>query len=56
MYIDADDYDAQDAAAEDRAERRYHSRLMAHLDCRDPDHPGCKYCEGGNDARDGDDE
>lgn len=21
-----------------------HQRLLAHPDCNDPDHPGCKYC------------
>jgi hypothetical protein len=29
-----------EAAAEDRAARAYHARLMAHPDPRDPDYPG----------------
>jgi hypothetical protein len=29
-----------EAAAEDRAARIYHARLMAHPDPRDPDYPG----------------
>lgn len=40
-----DDYEAAELAAEDRAARRYRSRLSAHPDCRDPDHPGCSSCE-----------
>ena len=31
-------------AAEDQFKRNYHQKLMRHLDCRDPDHPGCERC------------
>jgi hypothetical protein len=31
------------------AERRYRLSLAAFPDCRDPDHPGCEYCEEGED-------
>ena len=39
------DYERAELARTDRAERRYHARLMRHPDCRDPDHPGCPDCE-----------
>lgn len=31
--------------AEERRIKRYRQRLLAHPDCRDPDHPGCDQCE-----------
>lgn len=33
-----------DLAAIDRAARIRLRKLMAHPDCRDPDHPGCDRC------------
>jgi hypothetical protein len=40
-----------EAAAEDRAARLYHARLIAHPDPRDPDYPGpdCDDREAGDD-------
>lgn len=29
---------------EDRKSQRYYQLLSRHPDCRDPDHPGCAYC------------
>lgn len=41
-------WDSEDEIAElkleDLAERRHGLRLLAHPDCRDPEHPGCAYC------------
>jgi hypothetical protein len=47
-YADMDERDhiMADLRAEDDAERRYQAQLLAHPDCRDPDHPGCANCEG----------
>ena len=28
-----------------RAAREYERKLRDHHDCRDPDHPGCEFCE-----------
>lgn len=33
-------------AAEVRFQRQHMQRVLAHPDCRDPDHPGCGLCEG----------
>ena len=46
VYEDHDDNDLADEQAEYLAQKRYARRLMAHPDCRDPDHPGCQDCEG----------
>ena len=51
--IEIDDCDRAEAAAEQLRMRRYRSWLLAHPDCRDPDHPGCERCEEFNDADDG---
>lgn len=40
-----DEYDIEELKAQDRHERRHRSMLMAHPNCRDPDHPGCDLCE-----------
>jgi len=32
-------------AIEESRKRLYEALLRAHPDCRDPDHPGCEYCE-----------
>lgn len=39
-----DSADADELLAIDRMERRRFGQLMAHPDCRDPDHPGCSDC------------
>lgn len=44
-----DQRDAEDESAEWRHGRRYRQELYKHPDCRDPDHPGCKYCSGEED-------
>ena len=45
-YADPDINDdiADELRQEDAANRRYERDLMAHPDCRDPDHPGCSRC------------
>lgn len=42
-----DDLDpmVEELRAQDRHERQHRRALMAHPDCRDPDHPGCEHCE-----------
>lgn len=49
-----DDLDpmVEELRAQDRHERRHRSALMAHPDCRDPDHPGCEHCEEPDDDAD----
>ena len=42
---DYPDLDYENARAERDHERAYSYTLMAHPDCRDPDHPGCERCE-----------
>ena len=42
---DYPDLDYENARAERDHERQYSYKLMAHPDCRDPDHPGCERCE-----------
>lgn len=32
-------------------QRQHVSRLAAHPDCRDPDHPGCEQCEPPDDEQ-----
>lgn len=46
-YKDYDDFDADIAElrAQSRHQRRQLNALIRHGDCRDPDHPGCEYCE-----------
>lgn len=39
-----DEIDRDALIAQARAERLYTQRYLAHPDCRDPDHPGCKQC------------
>jgi hypothetical protein len=45
---DGPDYDLEDERQEALFERRYQARLSRHPDCRDPDHPGCEFCEEGD--------
>lgn len=40
--MDEQDYDEMRHAAQ--WQRRYAQQLMAHPDCRAPDHPGCESC------------
>jgi len=35
----------QEAAHERRNERRREAELQKNPDCRDPDHPGCEFCD-----------
>lgn len=44
--IDPDERD--DLLYEQRRLNRYESKLYAHPDCRDPEHPGCIECEPEN--------
>jgi hypothetical protein len=50
MYEDYDDYDEMRRMDEDEYrreaqwKRKQQLRLIAHPDCRDPDHPGCEFC------------
>ena len=37
---------------EERRMLRFRKQLLAHPDCRDPDHPGCDVCEEFNDGGD----
>ncbi len=39
MVIDPDDYEAQELAADARAQRQYRNALLRHPDPRDPDFP-----------------
>lgn len=38
------DFELDELRAQTRAENRYRNALIAHPDCRDPDHPGCALC------------
>ena len=42
---DDEDSEAEELAAERRANRRYRLALEKHPDCSDPDHPGCDQCD-----------
>ena len=44
QIMDDYDYDLEELKAQDRFEKQYRRALMAHPDCRDPDHPGCIDC------------
>jgi hypothetical protein len=44
-----DDDEIQDLRRENARERAHHRVLSAHPDCRDPDHPGCEFCEDHDD-------
>ena len=39
-----DEFDIDDLRREAAAIRWHQKQLMAHPDCRDPDHPGCAKC------------
>ena len=39
-----DEFDVDDLRREAAAIRWHQKQLMAHPDCRDPDHPGCEKC------------
>ena len=39
-----DEFDVDDLCREAAAIRWHQKQLMAHPDCRDPDHPGCEKC------------
>lgn len=46
MFADGDaEYEMAELRAERDHERRQRRDLMAHPDCRDPDHPGCDGCQ-----------
>lgn len=51
-----DDPEASELRQQDRWQRRRLARLAAHPDCRDPDHPGCEYCEPRDDQLNDDDQ
>lgn len=40
-----EDSELVDLLAQVRFEKRQRLKLLAHPDCRDPDHPGCEACE-----------
>lgn len=40
-----DTYERDQMMIEDFWRRRAHQRYMRAPDCRDPDHPGCRFCE-----------
>lgn len=42
-YLDDPVY--QDIALDERKRQRVEARRRRHPDCRDPDHPGCMWCE-----------
>jgi len=42
---DQDDRDDIWDEYEAKAEKARQRRMWAHPDCRDPDHPGCSFCE-----------
>lgn len=48
LFNDNDD-ELDDLRMQARHERRQRNDLARHPDCRDPDHPGCKACEGDDD-------
>ena len=41
---DSDRFDAI-AIEEERQRRVWERKILAHPDCRDPDHPGCSSCD-----------
>lgn len=45
MVIDDDD-ELRELQLAGVARRRYQADLLTHPNCRDPDHPGCEWCEG----------
>lgn len=53
-HYDLDDLDpyVEELKAQDRFERRRQANLLAHPDCRDPDHLGCERCEESEDDDD----
>ena len=50
--FDPNEADYADLRAQDQFEKRQQRALMAHPDCRDPDHPGCDHCEESDDDTD----
>lgn len=54
MSRDFDEFDtmAEDAANQDRHDKREFWAGLRNPDCRDPEHPGCSYCEEGDDDED----
>lgn len=44
-----DDYAIQEA----RERRQHLDQLSTHPDCRDPDHPGCSFCDYAHDIPEG---
>lgn len=48
-HIYIDEYEIQELRDQDKAARRYQSRLALNPDCRDPDHPGCVDCKENDD-------
>ena len=47
MSRDYDELDsmAEDAANQDRHDKRMFGAQLRNPDCRDPDHPGCSHCQ-----------
>lgn len=44
-----DEYAIQEA----RERRRHQDQISTHPDCRDPDHPGCSFCDYAHDIPEG---
>lgn len=40
-----DEYEIRDLQEAENRRKKYVKKLHAHPDCRDPDHPGCPFCE-----------
>jgi hypothetical protein len=45
MKYDPDNIDHSELRARDFYEKRTRYQLIAHPNCRDPDHPGCDKCD-----------
>jgi hypothetical protein len=43
---------AEKIKKENQLRREYQFALSAHPDCKDPDHPGCEFCEDNEDSED----
>ena len=43
---------AEEIKRENQLRREYQSALSAHPDCKDPDHPGCEFCEDNKESED----
>lgn len=52
MPYKLDESDIDCMKAEDFYRRRYQSELSAHPDCKDPEHPGCEFCEDNEESQD----